>query len=286
MNYLSTYIHPVLLNGLGKKEIDYLKKIFIRFKGLPNLEELWQLMDETWMEIGCNPKKMDHRIEKFYKHPVWIINGLFSETDYQSVQFRKTFTKWIKEQHPKRVADFGGGFGTLASLIGKELPNTQIEIIDPHPNPAVKKYRSFKNVKFAKRFTGKYDLIIATDVFEHLSDPITDLKKTGKYLHKGGWYLIANLFEPVIKCHLPQHFHLRATWDYIMKAMGYEIGEKVAYGRAYRLITKSNEFLARKISKRGKKIDLLIKSFPTKQFGRLNNILNRLYNVICYCLFR
>ena len=71
-----------------------------------------------------------------------------------------------------------------------------------------------------------------------------------------------------------------------MKAMGYEIGNKVAYGRAYRLITKSNEFLARKISKRGKTIDLLIKSFPTKQFGRLNNILNRLYNVICYCLFR
>ena len=286
MNYISILVPPVLLKSLSKKEVNYLKKIFIRFKGLPDISELWRLMDETWVELSCDSKKIDNRVKKFYKHPIWLVNGLFSSIDSQSVEFRKIFTSWIKTQAPKRVADFGGGFGTLASFIGKELPNTQIEIIDPHPNPAVKKYRSFKNVKFAKRFTGKYDLIIATDVFEHLSDPITDLKKTGKYLHKGGWYLIANCFEPVIMCHLPQHFHLRATWDYIMKAMGYEIGEKVAYGRAYRLITKSNEFLARKISKRGKKIDLLIKSFPTKQFGRLNNILNRLYNVICYCLFR
>lgn len=286
MNYLSTYIHPVLLNGLGKKEIDYLKKIFIRFKGLPNLDELWQLMDETWMEIGCNPNKIDHRVEKFYKHPVWLVNGLFSERDYQSVQFRKTFTKWIKEQNPKRVADFGGGFGTLASFIRKALPNTKIEIIDAHPNRAIKKYRSSKNLKFAKKFTGKYDLIIATDVFEHVKDPIADLKITGKYIHNRGWYLIANCFEPVILCHLPQHFHLRAIWDYIMKAMGYEIGDRVAYGRAYRLIAKHNEILARKISRKAKEIDTLIKFFSIKKFGRLNNILNKLYDVICYCLFR
>jgi trans-aconitate methyltransferase len=286
MNYVSIIVPAVLLKSLSKKEVNYLKKIFIRFKGLPDINELWRLMDETWVQLGCDPNKIDNRVKKFYKHPIWLVNGLFSSIDSQSVEFRKIFTSWIKTQAPKRVADFGGGFGTLASFIGKELPNTHIEIIDPHPNPAVKKYRSLKNVKFTKRFTGKYDLIIATDVFEHLPDPITDLKKTGKYLHDGGCYLIANCFEPVIMCHLPQHFHLRATWDYIMKAMGYEIGEKVAYGRAYRLIAKSNEFLARQISKRGKKIDLVIKSFLTKKFGRLNNILNRLYHFICYCVFR
>jgi trans-aconitate methyltransferase len=286
MNYISILVPPALLKSLSKKEVNYLKKTFIRFKGLPDLNELWRLMDETWVQLGCDSKRIDNSVKKFYKHSIWLVNGLFSSIDPQSVEFRKIFTRWIKTKAPKRVADFGGGFGTLASFIGKELPNTQIEIIDPHPNLAVKKYRSFKNVKFAKRFTGKYDLIIATDVFEHLSDPITDLKKTGKYLHVGGHYLIANCFEPVIMCHLPQHFHLRATWDYIMKAMGYEIGEKVAYGRAYRLIAKSNEVLARQISKRGKKIDLVIKSFPTKKFGRLNNILNILYHFICYCVFR
>jgi trans-aconitate methyltransferase len=286
MSYLSILVPPALLKSLSRKEVNYLKKIFIRFNGLPDLNELWGLMDETWVELGCDPNKIDSRVKKFYKHPVWLVNGLFSDIDPQSVEFRKIFTRWIKTKAPKRVADFGGGFGTLASFIGKALPNTQIEIIDPHPNPAVKKYRSFKNVKFAKRFTGKYDLIIATDVFEHLSDPIIDLKKTGKYLHGGGYYLIANCFEPVIMCHLPQHFHLKATWDYIMKAMGYEITEKVAYGCAYRLIAKSNEILARQISKRGKKIDLFIKSFPIKKFGRLNNILNRLYHFICYSAFR
>jgi hypothetical protein len=286
MSYLSTLVPPVLLKKLSSKEVGYLKKIFIRFKGLPDLNELWGLLDETWIELGCDPNKVDSNVKNFYKHPVWLVNGLFSDIDPLSVEFRKIFTRWIKTKYPKRVADFGGGFGTLASFIGKELPHTLVEIIDPHPNPAVKNYRSLKNVKFTEQFTGKYDLIIATDVFEHLSDPINDLKRTGKYLDYGGWYLIANCFEPVIMCHLPQHFHFRATWDYIMKAMGYEIGDKVAYGRAYRKISKFDEVLARKISKRGKAIDLVIKSFSTKKFGRLNNILNRLYHIICHCVLR
>lgn len=286
MSYLSTLVPSVLLKRLSSKEVDYLKTIFIRFKGLPDLNELWGLIDETWVELGCDPYKIDGRVKKFYKHPVWLVNGLFSDIDPLSIKFRKIFTSWVKAQAPKRVADFGGGFGALATFIGKALPNTHIEIIDPHPNPAVKEYRLLKNVKFANHFSGKYDLIIATDVFEHVSDPITDLKKTGKYLHSGGWYLIANCFQPVIMCHLPQHFHLSGVWDYIMKAMGYEICEKVSYGRAYRKIKKSDEVLARKISKRAKKIYLLIKCFQVKRFARIKNILDKFYNGICHYVFR
>jgi len=286
MNYLSKLISPVLLKSLSNKEVNYLKKIFLRFEGLPNLNELWGLMDETWVELGCNSNKVDNRVKKFYNHPVWLLNGIFSEVDPQSINFRKIFANWVKIQAPKRIADFGGGYGTLPSFINKVLPNSRLEIIDPYPNPALINYRSSKNLKFAKNFSEKYDLITAIDVFEHLSDPIADLKRSGKYLRIGGLYLIANCFQPVIKCHLPQHFHFRESWDYIMKAMGYEIVEDVAYGRAYRKIAKSNEFLARKISKRAKNIDLYIKYFKTKKSGRLNFILDKFYRIICKNVFR
>lgn len=286
MNYLSKLISPVLLKSLSNKEVNYLKKIFLRFEGLPNLNELWGLIDEAWVELSCNSNRVDNRVKIFYNHPVWLLNGIFSEADPLSIKFRKTFTSWVKIQAPKRVADFGGGYGTLASFISKVLPNSLIEIIDPYPNPALINYRSSKNLKFAKNFSKKYDLITAIDVFEHLNDPIADLKRSGKYLRSGGWYLIANCFQPVIKCHLPQHFHFRDSWDYIMKAMGYEIGEDVAYGRAYRKIAKSNEILARKISKRAKNIDLYIKYFKTEKSGRLNSILDRLYGIICKIVFR
>ena len=71
-----------------------------------------------------------------------------------------------------------------------------------------------------------------------------------------------------------------------MKAMGYEIVEDVAYGRAYRKIAKSNEVLAREISKRAKNIDLYIRYFKTEKSGRLNFILDRLYGMICKNVFR
>jgi 2-polyprenyl-3-methyl-5-hydroxy-6-metoxy-1,4-benzoquinol methylase len=283
MNYLSNLIPLVLLKSLRKKEVNYLKKIFMRFKGLPDINELWGLMNETWIELGCDSSKIDDRTNKFYKHPIWLLNGLFSEKDFISVEFRKTFTKYIKKQKPKRIADFGGGYGALANFIAKALPSSEIEIIDPHPNPAVVYYRKSKNFRFVKKFTGKYNMIIATDVFEHLIDPISSLQICDKYLSIDGQFLIANCFEPVIFCHLPQHFHFRNSWDYIMKAMGYKIKTRVAYGTVYTKHIVANEDAVRRISSCSKIIYNFVNSIPLYK-GR--NILCKLFNSICYLFIK
>ena len=61
-------------------EKDYLNKIFKRFNGFPNLEQIWRLIDEVWTELGCDQYKMDdEKIILFYQHPVWILNGFFIE---------------------------------------------------------------------------------------------------------------------------------------------------------------------------------------------------------------
>ena len=47
------------------------KDIFNRFNGFPTLENLWRVMDEIW-KYDCDPKNLDHRVNKFYSHPIWL----------------------------------------------------------------------------------------------------------------------------------------------------------------------------------------------------------------------
>jgi 2-polyprenyl-6-hydroxyphenyl methylase/3-demethylubiquinone-9 3-methyltransferase len=51
---------------------------------LPNsdisLQEIWQLMDKVWDDIGCNNNDLaQEKITAFYKHPIWLLNGFFIE---------------------------------------------------------------------------------------------------------------------------------------------------------------------------------------------------------------
>lgn len=232
---LETQIPESILGFLSENEIEYLEKTFKRFGGeYPSLEQIWWLMDEVWNEYRCDPNVMDERVGKFYMHPVWLLNGLFIEQHDQSQEHRRKFAKWVQDLSPKRMADFGGGFGGLARIIGEICPATEIEVIEPHPRPsAIAMAELTNNVRYCNQLTGKYDILVATDVFEHVPDPLALLAETASSLRPGGMYLIANCFAPVIHCHLPQTFHFRHTWDAAMKAIGLKPVETVSYGRAY-----------------------------------------------------
>lgn len=48
----------------------------------PELEDIWQIMDNVWDKIGCNSTLSCNnrniewdKISKFYSHPVWLLNG-------------------------------------------------------------------------------------------------------------------------------------------------------------------------------------------------------------------
>jgi hypothetical protein len=227
-------VAPLVREHLVEAELSYLLSVFERYQGYPSLEQLWQLMDEQWYAYGCDPLQMDERVTAFYNHPVWLLNGLFIEQDAQSLAYRQAFTDWCTKHSPARIADFGGGFGGLARFIGEALPQASVEVVEPHPHPAaIALAADTPKVRFVPELTGQYDLLIATDVFEHVPDPIALAASTAGSLHIGGHYLIANCFAPVIACHLPQLFHLSIGWDQTMQAMGLQPLEKVQYGRAY-----------------------------------------------------
>jgi len=263
MTDLSTMVSSLVLQNLAPEEKEYLTNVFECFCGYPKLEEIWRLMDEQWVALGCDPNQLDERVTTFYRHPVWLLNGLFIEQHGQSLENRKIFTDWIVQQKPQRVADFGGGFGGLARMAGQARSGMQIEVVEPHPHPAaIALAADTPNVRFVPGLSGEYDLIIATDVFEHVPDPLALTAETATHLRIRGQFLIANCFQPVIRCHLPQLFHFHYAWDRALSAMGLTAGDKVQYGRAYVCDGNLDVAAARKVEECAKRFQPLIRHLP------------------------
>lgn len=111
---LTQWISADELPLIKLEERQWLAQVFERFGGYPDLEQMWGLMDEAWVSLGCDAEVMDASVDAFYRHPVWLLNGLFIEQHNQSREYREQFKDWVAKHSPNRVAEFGGGFGTLA----------------------------------------------------------------------------------------------------------------------------------------------------------------------------
>jgi hypothetical protein len=206
---------------------------------------------------------LDERVNAYYNHPVWLLNGLFIEQDPQSLDHRQAFAHWAASIRPARVADYGGGFGGLARLLGEALPEAQVEVVEPHPHAAaIALAAETPNVRYVPELSGSYDLLVATDVFEHVPDPIGLAAATAAHLPIGGTYLMANCFAPVIACHLPQLFHLSIGWDQTMRAMGLQPREIVQYGRAYERTGQLSEMAARRAESLARGVYPWVKPLP------------------------
>ena len=190
-----------------------------------DLEQMWYLIDLVWDELGCNNKKLDwDKIGKFYAHPVWILNGLFIEQHKLSMKHRHAISDWVATKNFKRIVDYGGGFGTLARLMAQKNKNIQIDIYEPYPSELMlKRISEFKNINFVNQLGKNYDCLISIDVLEHVPDPLYDFYDMIKSVKLNGYLIIANCFYPVIKCHLPQTFHLRYSFNLFANMMGLEV---------------------------------------------------------------
>lgn len=259
----------LLPENLSSAERTYLSSV-LEDDEAPDLEGMWALMDAAWEDCQCDPVVMDDRISRFYAHPVWLLNGLFIEQHAESLSHRRDFTEYVASLMAQRVADFGGGYGSLARMIGARCPNTEVHIVEPHQHAAaVSLSEQTPNVRYLTEFSGEYDVLIATDVFEHVPDPLALVERTAAHLRMGGEYLIANCFWPVIRCHLPSTFHFRWSWDSAMTAMNLQPGKPVTYGRAYKRVGPVSAITARGIERRSKRWFELIERMPGRVRVRL-----------------
>ncbi len=195
----------------------------------PTLVDLWHLMDTVWGEIGCDAKRLQsdrlrQKMDQFYAHPIWLLNGLFVEHDVESRGQRQAIAQWLQQQADiQTLLDYGGGFGTLARCIADACPQISVDIFEPHPHAmAHQKIAAYPKVRFIDNLDGAYDCLVSTDVLEHVPDPLDTFAAMIDRVRLSGYLVIANCFHPVIACHLPCTFHLRYTFDQFAQLMGLE----------------------------------------------------------------
>ena len=115
-------------------EYKYLKS----FNFAKNLSKknLTNEIDRVW-DSFCLSSKNFKNINLFYQHPVWILNGLWTFEDKNSVLHRYSVVKFIKyffKNRPIKVADFGGGAGSIGKIFLKQYKRIKcFHIIEPYP---------------------------------------------------------------------------------------------------------------------------------------------------------
>jgi len=194
-----------------------------------DLEQMWYLIDLVWDDYQCDSTSPDWDIiGKFYEHPVWLLNGLFIEQDLVSTGHRHAITNWIVTNKLSNVVDYGGGFGTLARMIAEKQTDIHVNIYEPHPSHfAISRSREFHNISIIETLGSNYDCLVSTDVLEHVPDPLDHFSEMVRSVNKNGYLVIANAFFPMIKCHLPQTFHFRYSFNIFARLMGLEVVGKL-----------------------------------------------------------
>lgn len=209
---------------LTHEERRKLDSLLLRLDYKVTLENRRALIDEAWCKYGCLQKFSDESYGKFYSDPIWLLTGIFTEQHPESCNHRKAIASAIKRLDPKIVVDYGGGFGALARRVAVNCPDATVWICEPHPfRLAIELSNSFSNLSYIDSLCEvNCDVLISTDVLEHLHDPLVALSEMVGALRLGGHIIIANCFYPVIKCHLPSTFHFRYSFDLFCDELGLE----------------------------------------------------------------
>jgi 2-polyprenyl-6-hydroxyphenyl methylase/3-demethylubiquinone-9 3-methyltransferase len=221
MTDISIWGHAVPRAWLTQNEADYLMSLP---QSLPTVEWVWAEMDRVWDQIGLDNSRplTGQAIGEFYRHPVWLMNGIFTSLDPVSAAHREAIARYLDKKGERLVADYGGGFGELARAITRVVPGAEVSIIEPYPSRVgLERIQDEPRIKFVSDLSsGPYDAIVAQDVLEHVTDPVGLAGEIAGTVREGGIVVFANCFYPFIECHLPSTFHLRQTFPVVMKALG------------------------------------------------------------------
>ena len=196
---------------------------------LASVSEVWRLMDEEWDRNGAGYAPADRAaLDSFYRSPVWLLNGLFTESDAESIAHREAIARFVASLDPATVVDYGGGFGSLSRRLAEILPSASVTLVEPFPTELARACsRRFANLSFAAQVTTGADVAVAQDVLEHVTDPLALFGELLGALRPGGTLVTANCFQPLIKCHYPGALHFQYTFRRIAPLLGCRFAGRV-----------------------------------------------------------
>ena len=276
MDWKEAYI--LLQKSKEWNELEKYLKDFDENKFL-GVEDMWKIMNQVWNDMGLDSKEYDlEKLKKYYSHPVWFLNGLFIETDRESMRHRKSIAEYFKDKRRLKILDYGGGFGTLAKEIVRHTPSSQVDIFEPHAAEyAYTNIKDFKNIQIVNYLKEKYyDVLLNTDVLEHVEDPINLILIYNNCLKEGGLLISHWNFSPCIKCHLPKHYHFRYTFDKIIPLLGFSKEIKnIRHGHFFK---KNKNIIKQDLNNAYRKEKI------SKLFYLLNKIIEKTKNIIAIIL--
>ena len=220
-DHLVVWGFPVPSAALSRDEQEYLRDLPDE---LPPVEWLWSEMDRVWhsMDLDNTAPFAGQPIDDFYRHPVWVANGIFTAIDPDSVRHRRAIADYCRDRGARHVADYGGGFGELARVLTDIDSLVQVDIVEPYPSRVgLERLADRPRVKYVSSLLpNRYDVVIAQDVLEHVEEPLVLAADLAEAVVPGGVVIYANAFEPMIECHLPANFYLRRTFPLAMRMLG------------------------------------------------------------------
>lgn len=208
------------------KEWNKLKKYLKNFdENKPiSVDDMWMIMNQVWDDMELDNRSYNsEQLNRYYSHPAWFLNGLFIEIDRESMRHRKSIAGYFKNKKNLKILDYGGGFGTLAKEIAKITPSSKVDTYEPYASKyAYENIQEFKNIKIVNNLNENYyNVLVNTDILEHVEKPIELIAIYNKCLKKGGMLISHWNFTPCIRCHLPKHFHFRYTFNKIVPLLGF-----------------------------------------------------------------
>jgi len=261
---------------LSDFEFEYLSSLP---EALPDVAWVWREMDRVWKDMGldnqCSLEGQD--VRRYYRHPVWLMNGIFTARDPVSAGHRNAVANYFKAGRARVIADYGGGFGELAKAIVRNVPDAVVAIVEPFPSEVGLRLigQNSKLCFVPDLLSQNYDAVIAQDVLEHVEDPVGLAYEIASRVQVGGELIFANCFYPVIQCHIPSTFHLRHTFPWVMRGLGLRYVGKIdgaEHAQVFRRVGALNLGVARQ----GERISKLF--HPA--FGRCYEFLSRIKRLL------
>ncbi|MBV1905430.1 MAG: methyltransferase domain-containing protein [Pseudomonadales bacterium] len=242
---------------------------------LPPVEWVWEEMDRVWNFYALDNQLplSSQDVGQFYAHPVWLMNGIFTQLDPTSAQYRQMLAKYLAKTGLHHFADYGGGFGELALAITSANPDATVSIIEPYPSSAgLERLKQKPGINFSAELPpSKFEAITVQDVLEHVEDPIKLAWQIAGAVKEEGLVIFANCFRPFILCHLPTTFHLQHTFKGIMQTMGLNfIG--IVEGAPHAQIFRRKGALNLNRARNAEMISKSLHPLPNKIYTLLSNI--------------
>jgi len=246
------------------------------FKKLPLIQEVSRYTKITHNLFKCQncelvmpyPKPYEDKEKlKIYDSPdnIKFFNKKLNDLDYNSKEYKyyfkhfRPFIDLIRKYKIKgKSLDIGCGGGHLLKLLSENNFKAEgIEITDKLVKALNKKYKVYLAELGDKKLKQKYDLLTASQVIEHISDPNKFVQEMNKLLKKKGYVIIST---PYLNGLVPKI--LRTKW--------YGLG----YGQHLNFFSPKNlEILFKKNGFEILEFKILIVDYSHPKFPRILNLI-------------